>query len=198
MTQGPNLESNDLIGRLRRRGPKYLAENCLFDQNSWYFPNSARTDYDRFRHRIGAIFGISPLNVALVGSAKYGYSLSPGKNLRPFDSAASDLDTVIVSRGNFRQIWHHLRRAHYSGALSGKKIFEDEIFRRFISLGTNDFPETRYLRDTKLQFDLLQKVCTSELGIIEPIKARIYETWTDAKAYHIWSLEKLGNEHGIQ
>jgi hypothetical protein len=44
----------------------------------------------------------------MIGSAAVGVSLSPAKNLRPFDSD-SDVDIAVVSQRHFDIAWRHLR-----------------------------------------------------------------------------------------
>ncbi|WP_420405428.1 hypothetical protein [Nisaea sp.] len=149
------------------------------------------------------IFRNDPSDIAIVGSGKYGFSLSPEKNFRAFqpneeDENPSDIDLVVVSKGIFNETWHNLRRAHYNGAVDARKYYQEDIFRRFIMVGTDNSNETRYLRDLSSLLDKVRKTSTSQFGITQTIKLRVYNTWSDAKSYHIWSLQKLGEQHGIQ
>lgn len=91
-----------------------------FDFNSSYFvtarvfeglPNCWDREYDyvRWRHDYSERIGVDPQSLTLVGSAKLGYSLSPSKGFKTFDSH-SDLDLAVVSESCFDQAWKALRK----------------------------------------------------------------------------------------
>ena len=189
--------------QLRRIGPAEFVERRLFDEHAWCFPTQSGDDYDSFRRLFGEVLKVSAGDVAVVGSAKYGYSLAPAKNFRPFQPddempEPSDIDLVVVSRAMFNSTWHNLRRADYNGAVDARRFFQEDIFRRFVMIGTNDTLDTKYLSDLNVLLNALRKRATTRLGIVQDIKMRIYCSWVDAKAYHIWSLQRLGEKHGIQ
>lgn len=137
-------------------------------------------------------------DIAIVGSAKYGFSLSPDKNFKVFDTETSDIDVVIVSSALFNSTWHFLRRAYFNGNTAIKKKYEGDTFRRFIMLGTDDPMESEYLRDTSRVIDRAKRAATTQFGISQSLRLRIYCSWSDAKAYHIWSAQKLGEANGIE
>jgi hypothetical protein len=64
--------------------------------------------YVDWRSELGALLGVDPHAIALVGSAALGVSLNPAKNLKPFD-AASDVDVAVVSSFHFDVAWQYLR-----------------------------------------------------------------------------------------
>jgi hypothetical protein len=173
-------------------------ETFLFDNHSWLFPTASGHEYDEVRKILGRHFKIEADEVAIVGSAKYGFSLSPEKNFRQFDTEMSDVDMVVISRPLFSSTWHFLRRAYYNGNTTIKKMYEGDVFRRFIMLGTDDPIESEYLRDTMKMVDQVRRVATTQLGISQSLKLRIYQSWSDAMAYHVWSAQKLGEAHGIK
>jgi hypothetical protein len=111
---------------------------------------------------------------------------------------ASDIDIVVISKPLFNETWHHLRRADYNGAVDARGLYQENIFRRFVMVGTDDFNDTKYLRDLSELLDRVQKLATTRFGISQTIKLRVYASWSDAKAYHIWSAQRLGEQHGIQ
>lgn len=111
------------------------------------------------------VFSTDWCNIAVIGSAKYGFSLAPQKAFSKFNTENSDLDIVIVSRGIFRDAWHNLRRAHYRNSLPDKKAYIDDVFRRFVSIKSEDFIDTKYLRNIMLLMDHAQKVATTQMGI---------------------------------
>jgi hypothetical protein len=197
------MNSNQLLRHLRTSGHVEFVNKFLFDGFAWICPTRSRAEYEDIRSGFSEIFGNDPTDIAIVGSGKYGYSLSPEKNFRPFqgdenEPNVSDLDLVVISRPIFNETWRHLRRAHYNGAVNARQYFQNDVFRRFITVGTDDANDTMYLRDLANLLNKIRKAATSKFGITQTVKLRVYCTWTDAKSYHVWSLQKLGEQHGIQ
>lgn len=193
----------DLKRQLRRIGPIEFVETRLFDNHAWCFPSPSGDDYESARKLLGEVLKVPAQDIAVVGSGKYGFSLAPSKDFRPFQGDdtqpnPSDLDLVVVSRSIFNATWHNLRRADYNGAVDARRFFQEDIFRRFVMVGTNEKLDTKYLSDLNILLNTVRKRATTRLGIVQEIKMRIYCSWSDAKSYHIWSLQKLGEKHGIQ
>lgn len=192
------MDRNEILKHIRSRGPRVFVERLLFDNHSWLFPTPSGHEYEDAREIFGTHFRIAADEIAIVGSAKYGFSLSPEKNFKEFNIDESDVDMVVISRPLFNSTWHFLRRAYYNGNTTVKRMYEGDVFRRFIMLGTDDPIESEYLRDTMKVIDQVRRVATTQLGIIQPLKLRIYLSWNDALAYHIWSAQKLGEANGIK
>lgn len=197
------MNSNELLRQLRTIGPVEFANTRLFDAYAWCFPTMSGSEYEDVKSEFAAIFRNSPSDIAIVGSAKYGYSMAPQKAFRPFqpnddEADPSDLDLVVVSKALFNSTWQRLRQAHFNQAIDAKKLYQGDVFRRFIMVGTDEYSDTKYLRDLMLLLDQARKIATTKLGITQIIKIRVYSSWSDAKSYHIWSLQRLGEQHGIQ
>jgi hypothetical protein len=197
------MNSNELLRQLRTIGPVEFANTRLFDAHAWCFPTMSGSEYEDVKSEFAAIFRNSPSDIAIVGSAKYGYSMAPQKAFRPFqpnddEADPSDLDLVVVSKALFNSTWQRLRQAHFNQAIDAKKLYQGDVFRRFIMVGTDEYSDTKYLRDLMLLLDQARKIATTKLGITQIIKIRVYSSWSDAKSYHIWSLQRLGEQHGIQ
>lgn len=182
---------------LRTKGAKAFIDSHLFDAHSWYFPSRNKSEYEDFKDAISKVFGASPGDVAIVGSAKYGFSLAPDNEFRPFDISNSDIDVVVVSPQLFNSTWNHLRQSYYGGDLGVKGAYEGGIFCRYVMVGTDTLLEGRRLRNMALILDKARKVATSSLAIEQVLKVRIYGSWTDAKAYHIWSADQLREKHDL-
>lgn len=197
------MTPDEVLRRLRRGGAEEFVNTLLFNEYSWIFPTRSNLEYEDFRQQFAVVFGVHSTDVAIVGSAKYGFSLSPSKDFRKFQpdehsGEQSDLDIVVISRSLFNETWHHLRRADYNGAINARKYFQDDVFRRFIMIGADDERDGFYLRDLSKLIDRVRRTATTRFAIAQTIKLRVYATWTDAKAYHIWSMQKLAEQHGIQ
>lgn len=196
------MQKVELLRRLRNGEAISIVERVLFDDNAWFFPSRSGGEYPDFRRSFSEIFKVSPSDIAVVGSAKFGFSLSPNKNLRDFQPDdeqpnPSDLDIVVVSKAIFNETWHHLRRAHYQGAINARDFFQEDVFRRFIMVGADDQRDNYFLRDLSTLMNSVRKRATTTFGITQTVKMRVYSSWTDAKAYHIWSLQKLAERHEV-
>lgn len=192
------MRKEKLLKILREKGPIHFVDEYLFDQYSWYCPTQTGRDYDDIRHAMSTVFMTQPQNIALVGSAKYGFSMAPEKDFRPFSNTESDLDMVVVSKALFNSTWKHLRIAYYRGTVGVLNIYQADVFKRFFTVGTDEFRDTKYLRDLMILLMQARKASTGSLGMPQEIKIRVYSSWTDVKSYHIWSAQKLGEQHGIQ
>ncbi|MGB3333220.1 MAG: hypothetical protein WBA79_10460 [Mycobacterium sp.] len=86
---------------------EYFVTARLFDSTPAIWPDNI--DYVRWRHEVAKRLEVDPMSIQLVGSARLGYSLNPGKNFKMFD-LNSDLDIAIISAEIFDQTWAELRR----------------------------------------------------------------------------------------
>lgn len=88
--------------------PSQLLSELLFEEVPYVFAGS----WDACRAWKGVLaqgIEVDPSELVIVGSAAAGRSLSPYKNLKPFDEG-SDVDVAVVSEHFFSVAWHHLRR----------------------------------------------------------------------------------------
>ena len=192
------MNSGDVLRILRKEGPVSFVNDYLFDTHAACFPTVTGSEYEDVRRAIGDVFGASLTDIAVVGSAKYGFSLSPEKEFRKFDIDQSDIDIVVISKGLFNSTWKHLRTAYFNGEIRAKNMYQGDVFKRFFMVGTEETFDSLYLRDLRLLLDRTRRAASTRLGIPQVLKIRIYSSWSDAKSYHVWSIQKLGEVHGIQ
>jgi hypothetical protein len=117
---------------------KYLNGNDV-----WYFKNFISEQdysikYDEFKHYVNDKLNIRFNEIAIFGSAKCGFSLSPGKNLSLFHEK-SDIDLALVSRELYLQFWDAYLKKLYNGEIISYNKFAKGVFRKFIEL--EQFPE---------------------------------------------------------
>lgn len=181
---------------LQSTPPQELCRKYLFSNYSWMFDQEGgvglKGDYQDFRKNMASFIGEPLENIAVVGSAKYGFSLSPDKNWKPFDDS-SDIDVVIVSDAFFNEIWTAYRLAYYNGYLSVYNNYSKDIFKKFVVVHLEQRPEykSKYLRDIWLKVTEMQRRVSLEHRISHPIKFRVYSGWGDVEYYHIRSFEYL-------
>lgn len=84
-----------------------LLNELLFEDVPYIF-ESSRESYRIWRRKLAASLNVDPSEIVIVGSAAVGVSLSPTKNLKPFDQD-SDVDVAVISDYFFSEAWHYLR-----------------------------------------------------------------------------------------
>lgn len=183
-----------VVSRIKSLSAKEFCRTHLFDMHSWYFENArdfgATGTYDQFRVQVGGLVDCNPNNVAIVGSAKFGFSLAPDKRLRDFEQS-SDIDLVIASPKLFEDTWAQFRVAFYNGYGSIQKKHSAQVFQKHIVLSGEDFYHTTYLRKLALQLSQMKRDIGEKFQIPNRINYRIYPSWDDVENYHIHSTEKL-------
>lgn len=102
----------------------------LFAQS---FDGPSEVVYHEFKGKVSTALDMAAPNIAIVGSAKTGFSLTPGRDLNPFNSE-SDLDLVLVSARWFKYLWD--ASLEYMHSYSGQTYATTakEVFRHFISI----------------------------------------------------------------
>jgi hypothetical protein len=84
------------------------------------------------RTRIAGKFTVRREDVIVVGSAKLGFSIAPGKRFRTFGDS-SDIDVAIVSPTLYEQVWHELFDFQRSGTYwESERECEHYCFRGWI------------------------------------------------------------------
>jgi len=196
---------DDLQAAILATEPRDFVIHRLFDDGCWLFEQAALvapgSTYAQMKADIANLLGIMPRGIAVVGSGKYGFSLSPTKAFRPFDAATSDIDVLLASRPIFDEAWSELRTAYYAGYGQYKRQHADQIFARCLVLQGSESYKSVYLRDLALQLSQLNAVVNSHvrLGLENPAKYRIYADWDDAVNYHSHGMgvlkRKLSDGH---
>jgi hypothetical protein len=166
----------------------------ILDSDVWFFSQTTPQGghyarYDEFKTYLSTKLEVHRNDIAIVGSAKLGFSLSPTKAYRAFQET-SDIDIVIVSSEIFRKSWDAFLELQSKYYLKDYRFITSNIFRRFVSLKDpdtrNPFFDTwaRKVEPCKKDLQLL-------FNIPNEINYRIYESWSSAKMYHCKGLEEL-------
>lgn len=136
------------------------------------------TVHGDLREAVAQNFGIHPNHVIVVGSAKLGYSISPTKALKPFDSE-SDLDLAVVDGLLFDGFWEQMHAIRQT-AISWPEFGD---FRKYHFNG--------WMRPDKLPvaairnewFDFFTGLQKAGVGGGLPIRAGLYKSWYFLEAY---------------
>lgn len=169
----------------------------------WYFekilgadPAGAIGIADEFKAIVSKELDISFNNIAIVGSGKIGYSLSPNKDklfkgFRVDDGEnSSDLDIAIVSSKLFHYYWDLFRKNYR---------VEYDAFYAYISRGIyRGYINEKYLLKIKgcraawsSNSKNSKKSLYNDLFIKHEATYRLYRSWEDFEEYHICSLDSI-------
>ena len=181
---------------LHNSTPQSLYRRFLLGHDIWYFREYLKkrdhaSEYDRMKILMSDNLGIHPNNIAIVGSAKLGFSITPKqeKYLSPF-SENSDIDIAIVSPEIFRDSWSAFLDLASKGYLPSYKNVTSNVFRRFVSL---KYPDHRsdYFRKWNGLVEPCKKDLQLSFSISNDINYRIYESWEAVEYYHCQGIQKL-------
>ena len=164
-----------------------IYNDCILGSNIWYFKeHSSGKDhyeiYDKFKKYLAKNLEIHVNNVAIVGSAKLGFSLAPKKNFRLFNSE-SDIDIIIVSPEIFRKSWDAYLDLSSKYFVKDYSFVSGNIFRRFVSLKTPD-PRSAFFDAWSKKVEPCKKDLQVVFNISNEVNYRIYESWDAVKFYH--------------
>jgi len=181
---------------LTNGNPKSLYRSFLLGHDIWYFrehlkkPDHA-TEYDKMKNLMSERLNIHPNNIAIIGSAKLGFSITPteGKCFVPF-SDRSDLDIAIVSSEIFRRSWTAFLDLAAKGYLPRYHNVTSNIFRRFVSLKKPDH-RSEFFREWNGLVEPCKKDLQVLFSITHDINYRIYESWEAVEHYHCQGIQKL-------
>lgn len=189
------MTRQEFIDKIRNADPGRFARHDLFDGNCWLFTQPElvvdNSDYASFKADVGDLVNVNPNCIALVGSAKYGFSMSPLKGFRPFDAETSDLDISIVSTDLFNEVWSQIRVAYYAGYTHYKRDYANQIFSRSICLLNDQNHKSTYLRELSLKLSELNRVVNNHVKIENMSNYRIYADWSDLERYHLEGVTTL-------
>jgi hypothetical protein len=96
---------------LRAQALDDVVRQHVFEGIPYVIRNKPRS-MPRLTEHLLAKMNVPAENIAVVGSAKIGFSLSPDNFPRKF-SSYSDIDVVVVSEPLFDEVWHTMLRWNY-------------------------------------------------------------------------------------
>lgn len=190
------MNSIELQETLKARGGKFVYNHVLLNEDVYLLREHYQADapriYHEFKMATSDALDVPVKNVAIVGSAKTGYSLTPGRNYSPF-SEKSDLDLVIVSDSLFRELWEC--QLNFVNSATGQQYapVAKEVFRHFISIKAEEVQGDRieYFTDWISRVDKLRQTLQLNFRLPTEINYRVYDTWRYVEQYHVAGLNAL-------
>lgn len=176
---------------------------CLSEDITPFVFDTEPDSWDVFRSELSDALGVQSGDIRIVGSGRLGFSLRPGRNLRPY-SDRSDVDVAIISAAPFDLLWHGLLYALYprqsmptviSGWLKNRR---NELYTGWLSplavrVDHKIFGQrAQDLLDFNARwFNTFKSVSRHVPRRHEDINVRLYRTWGHAELYHRHSISSL-------
>lgn len=201
-----------------------LAKRYLHTGLPFVFINEPHK-YLSFREAVGRIFDVLPQQISVMGSARFGFSLSPKKQTKNGAKTIdenSDLDLVIVSSEIYQEVLEDLVSYTYNVTREYEKILNDHKNQdKEISIKTQSMSSLHgrarslyhgYVRPGDLDYDselrnrlyAMQNAAATQLfgtappGPITRIGARIFRTWRSAEKSYEYSFDRLARSFEIR
>lgn len=207
---------------LERTAPGVLAKRFLSSGLPFVFKDQPHK-YLAFREAVGKIFKVPPQQIAVMGSARFGFSTSPRKQeggAKPLDEN-SDMDLVVISPDLFevalesftKYCFEKLRTVDglTSDAKPGEKIQISKstllALRRRSKALFYGYISPNDLEDGSLEkqhfYDMQREAATQLFGTAPPgpinrIGARIYRDWDAAERAYEFSFKRLALSEGVK
>lgn len=160
--------------------------------------------FEILRTHLHHSLNIDAANVAVVGSARIGFSLSPHRFFRRF-SEQSDIDVVVIDKGLFDRAWltivewnyprrHRLPRPEWDWA---KDRMNDIYWGWFVpdKIGFNGLRFPRALRPlieiSSKWFDAFRSLSKYPEFVSRDVSGRLYRTRDHAVFYHVEGLRQI-------
>lgn len=216
--------SEEEFDRLLKHVPPGVLAKCALNMGLPFVFKGQPHTYLTFKEAVARIYAVPPQDIAVMGSAKFGFSTSPHKQdggAKPIDED-SDLDLVIVSERLYRQ------------ALQAFASFSFSILRDVDALKKDDLGEDAKAELPALQMQRLrnqskgfafgwvspgdledgtelkqhyydmQREANTQLfgqqppGPIARIGARVYKDWDSAERSYEFSFKQLAKARGVK
>ncbi|SNT52792.1 hypothetical protein SAMN05444672_14034 [Bacillus sp. OK838] len=192
------MNTEELKEEIMRANPSDIYQKYLTGSEVWFFKEKLKDEkfyqtYDQFKRYINKQLNIGFNEIAIIGSAKVGFSFSPNpeKMLKPFHEK-SDIDLVLVSKSYYEKFWKARLQMYYEeNDETPYAPFAKNIFRKFIDM--DDFPENNNLyTEWRKKVDPFQKHLELTFQMAEyDVNYRIFESWQVVEDYYISGISKV-------
>ena len=188
---------------LNELSDEQLLGPCLLEELVPFAFDPRPETWETFREELVARLGIARSDIRIVGSARFGFSLKPGRNFSTFTDR-SDIDVVVVNQTLFDNLWFALLQAAYPRPPITEKLGgwlqrrRSEIYTGWLT--PRDISVNRKIFGAKAQpvldFKLLWFTALKEASRYPPrrhedVNGRLYRSWRHAEFYHLHSLAAL-------
>lgn len=202
--------------------PGVLAKRYLLSGLPFVFTGQPHK-YLAFREAVGRIFGVPPQQVAVMGSARFGFSTSPNKQhaegAKLLDQN-SDMDLVVVSESEYTRALESFAQFAHDCLIDESALKSDATGDETVPFKKKHLVSMRrrakalhfgYVSPSDLSdgsaekqryYDMQREAATQLFGTAPPgpinrIGARIYKDWDAAERSYEFSFRVLAQKLGI-
>jgi len=190
------MNCTELENTVKSHGGKFVFNRFLLNEDVYVlrerYQDSAPRVYHDIKVATSDALDVPVKNVAIVGSAKTGYSLTPGRNYSPFGEN-SDLDLVIVSENLFRELWESYLNYVNSSTGQTYATVAKNVFRHFISIKAEEVQgdQLEYFSNWIARVDKLRQTFQLNFKLPSEVNYRVYDAWKYVEQYHVAGLNAL-------
>ena len=183
---------NIIINDILTQPLSFATSKWITERVPHVFDNNLEV-YIKWKEKLSLLIGVDGKSIVFTGSAAVGYSLSPEKNLKPFDQI-SDIDVAIISGLHFDIAWHCLRNIgnkRHQLNMKEKSSLEDHRT-RLVYWGTIATDKIiQILPFGKEWINAIEQMRKTDPTIDREINFRIYKDFEALRSYQIESITKL-------
>ena len=155
----------------------------------------SQSQYFDLRSEVADCFELHPNEVLVVGSAKLGFSIAPGKLYQLF-SDRSDIDVVLVSSTLFDEIWKVVFKYKYEGGYWSKyEEFVKYFFEGWIR--PDKLPRSDMFPFGRKWWKFFQKVTNSRVYGDYKVTGALYKSYFFLENYQEYCVQKCISEKDI-
>jgi hypothetical protein len=199
------MTSEEFRNLIQQQSALQMLDPCLRDDQTPYVFKPKPAAWNMFRDELVSRLNVKYSDIRIVGSARLGFSMTPGRNLKEFRDT-SDIDVIIVNSDLFDELWLALLEAAYPRGWTVHPLSQEGWLKeRKDELYTGWFTPLAVSLDSKiygskaesvLQFNLRWFNALKEAARHPPrrhsdVTSRLYRTWRHAELYHLDSLAAL-------
>ena len=188
-----------LHAEILAREPKSFVSHHIFEQTPFAFGND-RAGWIEWKSVLADFIDVDPQDIVMTGSAAVGFSLSPHKDFKAFDTG-SDFDCGVISSHYFDVAWRYLRQLRVSWLQLPPKSREAINSHRKVHVFAGTIAADTMLN--LLPFGQHWQAALDLMSSIDPtkgreVKLRIYKDYESLRYYQSNGLEKLRDQISAQ
>jgi len=178
---------------LKTHEPLDIVRMYLINPGTCFVINES--DLNNLKKIVSNHFSLHPNEIAIVGSAKLGFSIAPDKRYQKF-SDLSDIDIAICSSELFDEIWKSVYDYWRRESWSESKEFQKYLFRGWIR--PDKLPNVPSFGMRREWWEFFRKLTNSKKYGPYSIRGGLYKSWHFLENYQLTAVERCIDEENKQ